>query len=164
MADVSQLPHILRLLDDPSESVRTSVLRALAEFGAALGPALQALPAPPDAERLAEVLAEVEAWRQNGQVQPLFRVGQVVRHKRFGYRGLVVATDAACRGPGSGTSANQPWYHLLVHGSDSVTYTSQASLEPDGSQSGVRHPMVSRYFRGFQNGHYLRNDVPWDGN
>lgn len=46
MADPKQLPHLLRLLDDPSETVREAVTHELAAFGPALEQLLENQPQP----------------------------------------------------------------------------------------------------------------------
>lgn len=50
-ADPAALPHILRLLDDDSENVRSAVCQALASFGPALRQAVERLPQPLEKER-----------------------------------------------------------------------------------------------------------------
>lgn len=165
MPDTTRLPALLRLVDDESRTVRVAVLEALAAFGTTLEAALRDLESPPDEPSLQAVLDQVARFTERGDDGPYFEVGQVVRHKRFGYRGLIVACDPTCRDPDAHPSAlagGQPWYRLLVHNCDRVTYVSQAGLETDGSGEGVRHPLVSRYFRGFQDGLYLRGDQAWD--
>ncbi len=101
---------------------------------------------------------------------PLFTPGQLVRHKRYGYRGVVLQADERCRAPKSWYSKNntqpdqrQAWYHVLVHGSDSITYAAQENLEPDVSSDPVTHPLVPHFFSDFAQGRYERNDVPWPG-
>jgi len=75
---------------------------------------------------------------------PLYQVGQVVLHRRYGYRGVVVDFDMACRAPEDWYARNntqperaQPWYHVLVDGSDAATYAAQSSL--------VHDPMHARW-------------------
>ena len=70
-----------------------------------------------------------------------FHAGQVIRHKRFDYRGVVVGVD-------------QPWYHVLVHGAHQTTYVAERNLEPDPSEQPVEHPLLSRYFDKFSDGFY----------
>ncbi|CAM2068904.1 heat shock protein HspQ [Sulfidibacter corallicola] len=99
---------------------------------------------------------------------PQFRRGQLVRHGRYGYRGVVVEYDERCQADEAWYRANktqpdknQPWYHVLVHGSNVTTYAAQTSLIPDYSGAEVIHPLVDVYFDKFTNGFYLRNDQPW---
>lgn len=97
----------------------------------------------------------------------LFHSGQVVRHKRYGYRGIIVDYDPTCQASDQWYFMNQtqpdrdqPWYHVLVHGSDQVTYVAQSSLSPDESPESISHPLVEYFFKE-SGGHYVRNDTPW---
>jgi heat shock protein HspQ len=93
-----------------------------------------------------------------------FSVGQLVRHLRFGYRGVVADVDptfglsdewydqvARSRPP-----RDRPWYHVLVDEGDSVTYVAERHLAADESEAPIRHPLVDQVFSGFEAGHYLR--------
>jgi len=97
-----------------------------------------------------------------------FEIGQLVCHRRYGYRGVVVEVDARCKAEESWywsnktqPSQNQPWYHVLVDGSNVTTYPAQESLIPDTSGKPVTHPLVNDFFSGFQNGRYISKDDPW---
>ena len=91
-----------------------------------------------------------------------FHSGQVIRHKLFDYRGVVFGVDqtfqlsedwyeevARSRPP-----KDQPWYHVLVHGSHQTTYVAERNLEPDPSEQPVEHPLLNRYFDKFIDGFY----------
>lgn len=102
--------------------------------------------------------------------QPRFAVGQVVHHKRYGYRGVIVAMDRTCQAADAWYEKNQtqpprdqPWYHVLVHASGSVTYVAQTSIEADTSGKAVDHPLVDIFFEPFDGKRYQRNDEPWQG-
>jgi heat shock protein HspQ len=89
-----------------------------------------------------------------------FEIGQVVHHRRYDYRGVVLAIDPLCRATDEWYESNltqpdrnQPWYHVLVHGGQE-TYVAQENLEVDTSGETVNHPMVTRYFGSFVNGRY----------
>ena len=104
------------------------------------------------------------------EVMPLFTPGQLVRHQRYGYRGVIVDFDVRCLAPDSWyqrnltqPDRNQPWYHVLVDGSAAVTYAAQSNLVPDHEQQPVHHPLVSRFFEAFDGRKYERNDTPWPG-
>lgn len=99
--------------------------------------------------------------------EPLFQSGQVIRHKRYGYRGIIVGYDPTCQAADQWYFMNQtqpdreqPWYHVLVHGSDQVTYVAQSNLHPDESPESIAHPLVEYFFKE-TGGHYVRNDTPW---
>lgn len=92
-----------------------------------------------------------------------FSVGDVVHHKRFGYRGVIVDADATFSlseewyevMAKSRPPKDRPWYHVLVHGSDQQTYVAERNIEPDDSGEPIRHPLVDSYFEEFRNGHYV---------
>ena len=100
--------------------------------------------------------------------KPQFRTGQLVRHRRYGYRGVVVGFDPTCQADETWyyrnqtqPPRNQPWYHVLVDGSTAITYAAQTSLQADVTDEPVAHPLVEHLFSSFEEGHYVRNDTPW---
>ena len=94
--------------------------------------------------------------------QPLFFVGQVVHHAKFDYRGVIVDVDAEFSGTEewyeqvarSRPPRDKPWYHVLVHNSDRMTYVAERHLEPDSSLQPIAHPAIDMYFDSFENGVY----------
>ena len=103
-----------------------------------------------------------------GVTQPLFKPGQLVNHKHYGYRGVVVDFDTTCQADKLWYESNQtqpdrcqPWYHILVHQATHTTYAAQTNLLPDESGKEIDHPLVPYFFMGFQDGHYIRNSEPW---
>ena len=108
------------------------------------------------------------AARAARPVPTLYEPGQLVRHKRYGYRGVVVARDdrfrlseAWYRSNRTQPRRDQPWYHVLVHQGRHVTYAAQSSLLPDESLKAVDHPLVRFFFSGFEEGSYERNGRVW---
>ncbi len=106
-----------------------------------------------------------------GDGSPELKIGQVVAHLLYDYRGLIVASDESCQAPQSWYESNQtqperrqPWHHVLVDGSHQVTYAAQSNLKPDLTGKPVVHPMLNLFFSGIdeENNRYLRNDVPWN--
>lgn len=92
-----------------------------------------------------------------------FFVGQLVHHRRFDYRGVVVDVDAVfglserwyeemaiSRPP-----KDRPWYKVLVHNGTHQTYVAERNLEPDESLDSINHPEIEDYFQGFKDGRYL---------
>ena len=108
------------------------------------------------------------AFRTRGYDRPMrtseasFAVGQLVRHLRFGYRGVIVDVDATFQHSEewyeqmalSRPPKDQPWYHVLVHDAEHSTYVAQRNLSADESGEPINHPLVSELFRGFRKGRY----------
>ena len=99
---------------------------------------------------------------------PKFAPGDLVRHVRYQYRGVVVAHDPKCLAEENWYLSNktqpdrgQPWYHVLVHESGSVTYPAESSLALDESGEQIIHPLLDQFFNGLEKGRYKRNDIPW---
>lgn len=95
--------------------------------------------------------------------QALFAIGQLVHHRLFDYRGVVVDVDpqfmlsdewyevmARSRPP-----KDQPWYRVLVHNAIHETYVAQRNLEADTSGEAINHPEIEDYFSAFVDGRYL---------
>jgi len=100
--------------------------------------------------------------------RPVFDPGQLVRHRRYGYRGVVVERDELCHADDQWYDKNQtqpdreqPWYHVLVDATSSCTYAASENLVADDSGMPVQHPLLEHFFGAFENGVYVRNDQPW---
>ena len=95
-----------------------------------------------------------------------FSVGELVHHRLFGYRGVIVDVDKNFQGTEewydivarSRPPKNRPWYHVLVHGSDHATYVAERNLEPEDSPKPINHPMLEEFFSKFDNGRYIRSE------
>ena len=96
------------------------------------------------------------------KTQAHFSIGDLVHHKLFDYRGVIVDVDprlmlsdewydivARSRPP-----KDQPWYCVLVHDATHETYVAERNLEADASSAPVRHPLVDTFFRNFSDGRY----------
>ncbi|QDU71964.1 heat shock protein HspQ [Mucisphaera calidilacus] len=101
---------------------------------------------------------------------PRFAPGSVVRHRRYGYRGVVVDFDLSCRADEQWYESNQSkpdrdqaWYHILVDGSEICTYAAESNLQPDGSAEPITHELVGHFFEDYADGRYTRNDEIWPG-
>ena len=65
--------------------------------------------------------------------EPRYHPGQIVRHRRYGYRGVVVDVDATFCGSDewyeqvarSRPPKDAPWYHVLVDGAQHMTYVAE---------------------------------------
>ena len=93
-----------------------------------------------------------------------FAIGQLVHHLKLDYRGVVVDIDlefglsdewyeAVAR---SKPPRDQPWYRVLVHESEQVTYVAERHLEADPVGGQVCHPQIERYFDAFSGKYYAR--------
>ena len=98
-----------------------------------------------------------------------FKSGQIVWHRRYAYRGVIMSADAECAAADEWYERNQtqpareqPWYHVLVdagtHGA-SETYVAEENLELDAAGGEVRHPMVPLVFPTYRNGQYYRQSL-----
>ncbi len=91
-----------------------------------------------------------------------FHPGQVIHHKLFDYRGVVVGVDQTFQLPEewyeevarSRPPKDQPWYHVLVHGARHATYVAERNLESGASGQAVEHPLLGRFFDKFSDGFY----------
>ncbi len=98
------------------------------------------------------------------QSRAKFGVGDLVHHRRFGYRGVVFDVDPTFQGTDewyeemarSRPPKDAPWYHVLVHEASHTTYVAERNLEPDDSDAPVRHPLVEHFFDEFDGGRYGR--------
>ena len=101
-------------------------------------------------------------------VQPIaqarYSIGELIHHRLFGYRGVIVDIDQDFQGSDewyqsvarSRPPRDKPWYHVLVHDSEHSTYVAERNLEPDTLLKPIKHPLLGRFFRGFEGQSYLR--------
>ncbi len=95
-----------------------------------------------------------------------FSVGELVHHRLFDYRGVIVDVDQNFQGTNEWYQAvaksrppkNKPWYHVLVHDSDHATYVAEQNLALDDSYEPINHPMLDFFFSKFDKGRYVRID------
>ncbi len=96
-----------------------------------------------------------------------FSVGELVHHRLFDYRGVIVDVDRNFQGTEewyetvarSRPPKNRPWYHVLVHGKAHSTYVAERNLAPDDSVDPINHPMLEHFFSKFENGTYFRKET-----
>jgi len=92
-----------------------------------------------------------------------FAVGELVQHKLFEYRGVVVDVDSRFmlsddwydKVARSRPPKHKPWYHVLVHNAAHRTYVAERNLEIDTSEEPILHPLVDIQFNEFKNGRYI---------
>ena len=93
----------------------------------------------------------------------MIRVGCIVQHKLFNYRGVVVGVDPQFEGTDewyesvarSRPPKNRPWYHVLPHGTTHLTYVADRNLQMDDTAQPIDHPLIKLYFTHFANGRYI---------
>ncbi|HAA93408.1 MAG TPA: heat shock protein HspQ [Rhodospirillaceae bacterium] len=95
--------------------------------------------------------------------QAKFFPGQLIHHKRFDYRGVIVDVDPDFQGTEewyqtmarSQPPRDKPWYHVLVDNADHMTYVAERNLEADGTAEPIKHPALGQFFERFENGTYV---------
>ena len=94
-----------------------------------------------------------------------FYIGQVVRHRRYPFRGVIFDVDPEFGNTEEWYQAipedvrprkEQPFYHLLAENAESeyIAYVSEQNLVPDESSDPIRHPQVGELFDGPVDGAY----------
>ena len=100
-------------------------------------------------------------------IEPKFAPGQLVWHKKFEYRGVVVDVDPCFSGSDewyeqvarSRPPKDKPWYHVLVHGATHQTYVAERHLDLDETDAPIDHPLIGHYFDGIRDGVYVRTQM-----
>ena len=98
-------------------------------------------------------------------VSSRFAIGDVVRHRMFDFRGVIVDIDPVFANSeewydaipeGIRPDRDQPFYHLLAENDESsyVAYVSQQNLVEDARGGPVDHPDVEQMFDAFEDGRY----------
>jgi heat shock protein HspQ len=94
---------------------------------------------------------------------PRFTSGQIIKHLKFGYRGVITSVDPTFEGTEdwydqvarSRPPKDKPWYHVLVDGKQHTTYVAERHLELDAEAEPIEHPMLGVFFDELQNGRYV---------
>ena len=92
-----------------------------------------------------------------------FAVGQLIKHRLFDYRGVVIDVDPHFQGTEewyrraarSRPPKDRPWYHVLVDGARFRTYVAERNMEPDAKGTAIDHPDVRTHFEGLSEGRYV---------
>ncbi|MEE8348179.1 MAG: heat shock protein HspQ [Acidobacteriota bacterium] len=93
-----------------------------------------------------------------------FNIGQLICHRLFDYRGVIVDVDATFLGTEewyeemakSQPPRDQPWYHVLVDDAEHTTYVAERNLKSDQINDPINHPLLDHFFSDFRNGRYIR--------
>ncbi|MEC7762760.1 MAG: heat shock protein HspQ [Pseudomonadota bacterium] len=94
-----------------------------------------------------------------------YHLGQIVRHRKHPFRGVIFDVDAMFANTEEWYEAipedsrppkDQPFYHLLAENDQTyyVAYVSEQNLVEDYSGEPVTHPDVEDLFGDFEDGHY----------
>ena len=93
---------------------------------------------------------------------PKFEIGDVIHHRRYGYRGVIIGIDPECEASDewyernqTQPRRNQPWYHVLRH-QGWEHYVAEENLEPDDTGEKIDHPLIPIYFPSFHEGKYYQ--------
>ncbi len=100
-----------------------------------------------------------------------FGIGQVVRHRRYPFRGVIYDVDPVFANTeewwlaipeDARTAKDQPFYHLLAENSETeyVAYVSEQNLLPDQSPEPLRHPQIDELFERRTDGSYQVKTQP----
>ena len=96
---------------------------------------------------------------------PVFCIGDVVRHRLYPFRGVIVDVDPEFDNTEEWYAAipedirperEQPFYYLLAENSETYysAYVSQQNLLSDIENGPVNHPDIEDVFDGFEEGRY----------
>jgi heat shock protein HspQ len=101
----------------------------------------------------------------------LFRIGDKVKHRVFGFRGVVFDADPVFANSEDWYESNplqpdrnQPFYHLLAdNGEESyVAYVSQQNLMMDDGVEPIDHPGIEMMFKRLPDGDYKLDARRWN--
>ena len=97
-----------------------------------------------------------------------FKPGDVVEYQGAVCRGLVVEADNCCEASDEWyfncerqPFRHQPWYHILVHDSNRISYVAEDQLRLIAKEKKISHPLIEYFFAEDNNGRYIRNNTPW---
>jgi len=86
-----------------------------------------------------------------------YKIGQIVRHRVYPFRGVVFDVDPTFSNTEEWWQSipeevrphkDQPFYHLFAENAETeyIAYVSEQNLLPDNSGEPVRHPQVAEVF------------------
>ena len=99
-----------------------------------------------------------------------FRLGQVVRHRMFPFRGVIFDVDPEFSNTEEWYQAipeeirprkDQPFYHLLAENEDAyyVAYVSEQNLMVDKLGDPIEHPQITEVFSELRDGMYVGRKI-----
>ena len=91
-----------------------------------------------------------------------FNIGDLVVHKRQGYRAVVIDVDPLFQASGRynpqaskrSFSIRNPWYRLLVDDSSQMTYVEECLLAFDINQHSIENPKIEHYLEKRRGGYH----------
>ncbi|MCB1526614.1 MAG: heat shock protein HspQ [Hyphomicrobiaceae bacterium] len=97
--------------------------------------------------------------------QARYKVGDIVRHRIYPFRGIVFDIDPVFDNTEEWwlsipedirPKKDQPFYHLLAENDDTeyIAYVSEQNLLPDETGTPIRHPKVGEMFNVDEDGQY----------
>lgn len=100
-----------------------------------------------------------------GHREAKFRIGQVVRHRIYPFRGVVFDIDPTFANTEEWWESipkevrprrDQPFYHLYAENDETeyVAYVSEQNLVPDTSGEPLRHPQIRQSFHKNRDGSF----------
>lgn len=96
-------------------------------------------------------------------VEAKFFIGQIVLHRRFNYRGVIVEVDPVFSNSEqwyetmaiSKPPKDKPWYSVLVDRASHLTYVAQRNLSVSDDSSQIDHPSLGYYFNRYDGQRYF---------
>jgi heat shock protein HspQ len=101
-----------------------------------------------------------------------YRIGDKVRHRVFGFRGVIFDVDPVFANSEEWYEAipeevrprrDQPFYHLFADNGEAayVAYVSQQNLEVDPETAPIDHPAINKLFREDKSGRLEMDPRRW---
>ena len=124
-----------------------------------------------DEENIDNSNIETKNFNNKVHKEPLFNIGDIVKHRIYPFRGVIVDVDPEFSNTEEWyqsipaeirPSRNQPYYHLMAENTETfyTAYVSQQNLVDDGENGPLEHPDLDEIFSGMEKGKYhLRNEV-----
>jgi len=95
--------------------------------------------------------------------QSSFYIGQIIQHKLFDYRGIIVDVDFKFSGTEdwynnvahSRPDKDQPWYKVLVDNATHEAYVAEQNLNSSEIKNAIHNPLLGLYFYMSANNVYI---------
>ena len=97
--------------------------------------------------------------------QAKFGIGQVVKHRKYPFRGVIFDVDPIFTNSEDWwlsipedvrPTKDQPFYHLFAENAETqyIAYVSEQNLLADTSREPIRHPQIAEIFERTEEGEY----------